>query len=428
MELLQVTASAEDLALSRHAYSSYCVIEFDFDHHIAQIASKRFGNSVGAVWPVQAQVSDIVNDVVRDGFVTHSASLTGTQRLHQVQISDALGRSGHYASRRMTTQRVFSGIQPTGLAHLGNFLGAIKNYVRMQDGHDAVYCIVDLHAVTVPQDPAELRASTLRMAQLLMAAGLDPERCILFVQSQVPQHSQLGWLMETTVSYGELSRMTQFKDKSDRNEFISSALFTYPALQAADILLYDTNFVPVGDDQRQHLELARDAAQRFNNRFGETFVVPEHVIPPVAARIMDLQRPNDKMSKSAEAENGVVMILEDLKSIEKKFKRAVTDSEEEVRFDRENKAGVSNLLEILSAVTDKDPEALAADYTQYGRLKVDTAEAVISVLQPIQERFAELASDPAETQRLLAIGADKAQEIASVVYERARNNMGFLGA
>ena len=326
----------------------------------------------------------------------------------------------------MTTQRVFSGIQPTGVAHLGNFLGAIKNYVRMQDGHDAVYCIVDLHAVTVPQDPAELRASTLRMGQLLMASGLDPERCILFVQSQVPQHSQLGWLMETTVSYGELSRMTQFKDKSDRNEFISSALFTYPALQAADILLYDTNFVPVGDDQRQHLELARDAAQRFNSRFGETFVVPEHVIPPVAARIMDLQRPNDKMSKSAEAENGVVMILEDLKSIEKKFKRAVTDSEDEVRFDRENKPGVSNLLEILSAVTDKNPVVLAEDYTQYGQLKIDTAEAVISVLQPIQERFAELAADPAETQRLLTIGAEKAREIASVVYERARNNMGFL--
>jgi tryptophanyl-tRNA synthetase len=326
----------------------------------------------------------------------------------------------------MTTQRVFSGIQPTGVAHLGNFLGAIKNYVRMQDGHDAVYCIVDLHAVTVPQDPAELRASTLRMGQLLMASGLDPERCILFVQSQVPQHSQLGWLMETTVSYGELSRMTQFKDKSDRNEFISSALFTYPALQAADILLYDTNFVPVGDDQRQHLELARDAAQRFNSRFGETFVVPEHVIPPVAARIMDLQRPNDKMSKSAEAENGVVMILEDLKSIEKKFKRAVTDSEDEVRFDRENKPGVSNLLEILSAVTDKNPDALAEDYTQYGQLKIDTAEAVISVLQPIQERFAKLAADPAETQRLLTIGAEKAREIASVVYERARNNMGFL--
>lgn len=326
----------------------------------------------------------------------------------------------------MTTQRVFSGIQPTGSAHLGNYLGAIQNYVRMQDGHDAVYCIVDLHAVTVPQDPAELRASTLRMGQLLMAAGLDPQRCTLFVQSQVPQHAQLAWLMETTVSFGELSRMTQFKDKSDRHEFISAALFTYPALQAADILLYDTNFVPVGDDQRQHLELARDAAQRFNSRFGETFVVPEHVIPPVAARIMDLQRPNDKMSKSAEAENGVVMLLEDPKSIEKKFKRAVTDSDDEVRFDRENKPGVSNLLEILAAVTDGDPETLAADYTQYGRLKVDTAEAVIAKLAPVQQRYAELVADPAESERLLRLGADKAEAVASVVYERARANMGFL--
>jgi tryptophanyl-tRNA synthetase len=326
----------------------------------------------------------------------------------------------------MTTQRVFSGIQPTGDPHLGNFLGAIRNYVRMQDGHDAVYCIVDLHAVTIPQDPTELRASTLRMGQLLMASGLDPERCILFVQSQVPEHAQLGWLMETTVSFGELSRMTQFKDKSDRNDFISSALFTYPALQAADILLYDTNFVPVGDDQRQHVELARDAAQRFNSRFGETFVVPEHVIPPVAARIMDLQRPTNKMSKSAEAENGLIMILEDPKSIEKKFKRAVTDSGDDVRFDRENKPGVSNLLEVLGSVTDTDPETLADDYTQYGRLKVDTAEAVIAMLKPIQDRYAELASDPAETQRLLRIGADKAQEVASVVYERARQNIGFL--
>lgn len=326
----------------------------------------------------------------------------------------------------MTTQRVFSGIQPTGDPHLGNFLGAIRNYVRMQDGHDAVYCIVDLHAVTIPQDPTELRASTLRMGQLLMASGLDPERCILFVQSQVPEHAQLGWLMETTVSFGELSRMTQFKDKSGRNDFISSALFTYPALQAADILLYDTNFVPVGDDQRQHVELARDAAQRFNSRFGETFVVPEHVIPPVAARIMDLQRPSNKMSKSAEAENGLIMILEDPKSIEKKFKRAVTDSEEEVRFDRENKPGVSNLLEVLGSATDTDPATLADDYTQYGRLKVDTAEAVIAMLKPIQERYAELAADPAETQRLLRIGADKAQEVASVVYERARHNIGFL--
>ena len=326
----------------------------------------------------------------------------------------------------MTKQRVFSGIQPTGEAHLGNYLGAIQNYVRMQDGHDAVYCIVDLHAVTVPQDPAELRASTLRMGQLLMASGLEPQRCILFAQSHVPQHAQLGWLMQATVSYGELSRMTQFKDKSERNDFISSALFSYPALQVADILLYDTDFVPVGDDQRQHLELSRDAAQRFNSRYGETFVVPEHVIPPVAARVMDLQRPDAKMSKSAEADNGTIKLLEDPKSIEKKFKRAVTDSEDDVRFDRANKPGVSNLLDILGAATDKDPAALADDYSQYGRLKVDTAEAVIARLAPIQDRFAELAADPAETQRLLQIGADKAIEIASVVHDRARQNMGFL--
>jgi len=327
----------------------------------------------------------------------------------------------------MTMKRVFSGIQPSGDPHLGNYLGAIRNYVRMQDGHDAVYCVVDLHAVTVPQDPAELRANTLRMGQLLMASGLDPERCILFVQSQVPQHAQLGWLMETTVSFGELSRMTQFKDKSDRSEFISAGLFTYPALQAADILLYDTDFVPVGDDQRQHLELARDAAQRFNSRYGDdTLVVPEHVIPPVAARVMDLQRPNDKMSKSAAAENGVVMMLEDPKKIEKKFKRAVTDSDDEVRFDRQNKPGVSNLLDILGAVTDKDPAVLADDYTQYGRLKVDTAEAVIATLQPIQERFAELVADPAESQRQLQIGADKAREIAATVYNRAATAIGFL--
>ena len=326
----------------------------------------------------------------------------------------------------MTTQRVFSGIQPTGDSHLGNYLGAIQNYVRMQDGFDAVYCIVDMHAITIPQDPAELRESSLRMGQLLMASGLDPERCILFVQSQVSQHAELGWLMQATVSFGELSRMTQFKDKSDRNEFISSALFSYPALQAADILLYDTNFVPVGDDQRQHLELSRDAAQRFNSRYGDTFVVPEHVIPPVAARIMDLQRPNDKMSKSAEAENGVIQLLEDPKSIEKKFKRAVTDSDDEVRFDPETKPGVSNLLEILASVTDGDPAELAADYTQYGRLKVDTAEAVIAKLEPIQSRFAELAADPAETARLLQIGADKASEIATKVYDRARDAIGFL--
>lgn len=326
----------------------------------------------------------------------------------------------------MTTPRVFSGIQPSGDPHLGNFLGAIRNYVHYQDGHDAVYCIVDLHAITTPKDPEELRTNTLRMANVLMASGLDPERCILFAQSQVSEHAQLGWLMESTVSYGELSRMTQFKDKSDRAEFISSALFTYPALQAADILLYDTNFVPVGDDQRQHLELSRDAAQRFNNRFGETFVVPEHVIPAVAARVMDLQRPDDKMSKSAEADNGVVYMLEDLKTIEKKFKRAVTDSENVVAYDRENKPGVSNLLEILSAVTGTAPEVLADSYEQYGSLKVDTAEAVVEMLRPIQERYAELSSDPGETMRLLQVGAEKASAVAGPVYQRARKAMGFI--
>lgn len=337
-------------------------------------------------------------------------------------------RDGTTLTPRMSTQRVFSGIQPSGDPHLGNLLGAIQNYVRYQHGHDAVYCIVDLHALTTPKDPDELRANTLRMTNLLMAAGLDPERCILFAQSHVPEHAQLGWLMETTVSFGELSRMTQFKDKADRSEFISASLFTYPALQAADILLYDTNFVPVGDDQRQHLELSRDAAQRFNSRFGETFVVPEHVIPEIAARVMDLQRPNDKMSKTAAADNGLIYVLEDLKSIEKKFKRAVTDSDDEVRLDWENKPGVSNLLEILSAVTGTDPHELAGNYTQYGALKVDTAEAVVELVRPIQERFAELNADPAETMRILRTGAEKASAIASVVYDRARDAIGLLGA
>ena len=325
----------------------------------------------------------------------------------------------------MTTPRVFSGIQPSGDPYLGNYLGAIQNYVHMQEGHDAVYCIVDLHALTTPKDPAELRSNVTRMANLLMASGLDPDRCILFVQSHVPEHAQLAWLMEATVSFGELNRMTQFKDKSDRSAFVSAALFTYPALQAADILLYDTNFVPVGDDQRQHLELARDVAQRFNSRYGETFVLPAHVIPAIAARVMDLQRPEDKMSKTAQADTGVVYLLEDAKSIEKKFKRAVTDSDTEVRYDRDAKPGVTNLLEILSAATRKSPQELAEGYSQYGALKVDTAEAIIELVRPIQQRFDELESDPGETARLLAVGAEKASAIASEVYDRAACAIGI---
>ncbi|HEY1119238.1 MAG TPA: tryptophan--tRNA ligase, partial [Acidimicrobiales bacterium] len=241
--------------------------------------------------------------------------------------------------------RSFSGIQPTGDLHLGNFLGAVRRWVQDQYTQDAVFCVVDLHALTLPQDPTALRERTVSLTALLVACGLDPQACTLFLQSHVPEHTRLAWLMECTASFGELSRMTQFKDKSERAEFISAGLFTYPALQAADILLYDTDVVPVGDDQRQHIELARDVAQRFNSRVGaDVLVVPEHVIPPVGARIMDLQEPANKMSKSLESPQGTILVLDDPKAIEKKVKRAVTDADNEVRFDPEAKPGVSNLL------------------------------------------------------------------------------------
>lgn len=326
-------------------------------------------------------------------------------------------------------KRVFSGIQPSGDLHIGNLLGALVNWSKMQDDYDAIYSVVDLHALTLPQDPEVLRKNTISHSQLLMAVGIDPERSILFVQSQVPQHSQLAWLMECTVSYGELSRMTAFKDKSNRDstKFVSASLFTYPALQAADILLYDTDIVPVGDDQRQHIEITRDIAERFNSRYGDTFVVPEHRIPPAGARVMDLQHPERKMSKSEGESPGTVWVLEDFKKIEKKFKRAVTDSDGEVRYDIEAKPGVSNLLDILSACTGTAPDELAENYSQYGPLKGDTADAVIELLRPIQERYAELQADPAETERLLGIGAAKAEAIASEVLARAKKNVGLLG-
>ena len=322
--------------------------------------------------------------------------------------------------------RVFSGIQPTGELHLGNYLGAIRNWVPMQDEADAIFCVVDLHAITVPQPEGEVRASTLRLAQLLLASGLDPERCTLFVQSHVREHTECAWLMECTVSFGELSRMTQFKDKSDKQKFISAGLFTYPALQAADILLYDTNEVPIGEDQRQHIEITRDIAERFNSRYGDTFVLPEAVIPAAGARIKDLQHPENKMSKSADSPKGTIGVLDEPKAIEKKLKSAVTDNDGEVRFDVEAKPGVSNLLMILAAATDGDPEALARNYSQYGPLKADTAEAVVELLRPIQERFAELEADPAETARLLAVGADNAPTIASATHARAKANVGLL--
>jgi tryptophanyl-tRNA synthetase len=321
--------------------------------------------------------------------------------------------------------RVFSGIQPTGEVHLGNYLGAVRRWVRAQHEDDAIHCIVDLHALTIPQEPAVLGAKIIEVTQILVAAGLDPEVCTLFVQSQVAEHAELSWVMECTVAFGELRRMTQFKEKSDQADFVSAALFTYPALQAADILLYDTEKVPVGDDQRQHLELARDLANRFNHRYGETFVVPEHAIPPVAARVMDLQHPERKMSKSVDSPLGTVLVLDDPDAIRHKFRRAVTDSESEVRYDPVAKPGVANLLSILAAATDDKPEALAGNYSQYGPLKADDAEAVIGLLQPLQQRFAELTADPAQTQRILATGAAKARAMAGPKMTLVRERLGL---
>jgi tryptophanyl-tRNA synthetase len=322
--------------------------------------------------------------------------------------------------------RVFSGIKPTGEVHLGNLLGALRNWVTDQDTYDCVYCVVDLHALTVPQDPAELTATSLSLAQKLVSVGLDPDRCTLFVQSHVHEHVELAWIMECTVSYGELSRMTQFKDKSTKSDFVSGGLFTYPALMAADILVHDTDRVPVGDDQRQHLEITRDIAGRFNSRYGETFVIPEAYIPRAGARIMDLQRPTDKMSKSEESPQGTIDLLDEPAVIERKFKRAVTDSGDDVTFDPENRPGVANLLSILAAATDREPKALAEDYTQFGPLKADTAEAVIELLRPIQARYRELEADPGATHALLAKGADKARETAAEVVARTRKAIGLL--
>ncbi|MDP9464176.1 MAG: tryptophan--tRNA ligase, partial [Actinomycetota bacterium] len=263
--------------------------------------------------------------------------------------------------------RVLSCIQPTGDVHLGNYLGALRNWVSGQHEADAFHGIVDLHALTVTEEPGVLGEATVRLAAMLFAIGLDPDVATVFVQSHVVQHSQLGWVMECTVSFGELSRMTQFKDKSAKREgdFISAGLFTYPALQAADIVLYDADEVPIGDDQRQHVEITRDVAMRFNSRFGETFVIPRAVTPKAGARVMDLQEPTSKMSKTADSDAGCIMMMDDLADVARKFKRAVTDSDSEVRFDRAAKPGVSNLLEILAVCTASTPEELATKYTQY---------------------------------------------------------------
>ena len=324
--------------------------------------------------------------------------------------------------------RVFSGIQPTGEMHLGNYLGAVRRWVADQDRQDAIYCVVDLHAMTVPYSAAELSERTRQTAVLLMAAGLDPARCVLFVQSHVAAHAELTWILNCVATFGELRRMTQFKEKSEGQESVTAGLFDYPVLMVADILLYDTDEVPIGDDQRQHLELARDVASRFNNRFGETFVVPEATFPPVGARIMDLQNPTAKMSKSAESPQGTVPLLDPPEAVAKKIKSAVTDSGTEVRYDPANKPGVSNLLEIHAAVTGRGIPEVEREFdgSGYGTFKSAVADAVVEALRPLQAAYTKLEADPAEVDRQLALGAGKARAIAQPVLERARNAAGLL--
>ena len=324
--------------------------------------------------------------------------------------------------------RVLSCIQPTGSVHLGNYLGALTNWVSGQHRNDVFHGIVDLHALTVTDKPGVIGEQTLHLAATLFAVGLDPKVATVFVQSHIPAHSQLGWIMECTVSYGELSRMTQFKDKQSKREadFVSAGLFTYPALQAADILLYDAQEVPVGEDQKQHIEITRDIAMRFNHRFGETFVIPKAVTPPIGARVMDLQDPTSKMSKSTESDAGCVYLLDSPETIVKKFKRAVTDSDNEVIYDRATKPGISNLLDILSAATGSSPQALAGQYTQYGKLKGDCGDAVTAMLQPIQARFAELIDDRSQLDAMLNAGAKKAEDVAQKTLQRAQQAIGFV--
>ena len=327
--------------------------------------------------------------------------------------------------------RVLSGIQPTADSfHLGNYLGALRNWVAMQDTHDTFYCVVDLHAITAGHDPAQLRRRTRVSAAQLLAVGLDPERCTLFVQSHVPEHAQLGWVMGCITGFGEASRMTQFKDKSSKQgaERSSVGLFTYPILQAADILLYQADAVPVGEDQRQHLELTRDLAQRFNTTFGATFTVPAPYIIKDTAKITDLQEPTAKMSKSASTATGLVELLEDPARAAKKIKSAVTDTGREIIFDQAAKPGISNLLTIYSALTGRSIEDLVAAYDGkgYGDLKKDLAEVVVEFLRPIQQRTNTYLEDPAQLDKLLAIGAEKARMVAAATLATVYDRIGFL--
>jgi tryptophanyl-tRNA synthetase len=322
--------------------------------------------------------------------------------------------------------RIFSGIQPTGRKHLGNYIGAIQQYVAGQDRGEAIYCIVDLHAITVAYEPAGLRESVYDTAATLLAAGLDPERCVFFRQSDVLEHSELTWLLSAVASFGELNRMTQFKDKaSAQRELVTVGLFTYPVLMAADVLAYRAHEVPVGDDQRQHVELMRDLAERFNTRFGETLVVPEVRIPEVGARIMDLQNPERKMSTTGGSVQGTVYVLDEPAAIAKKFRSSVTDSGSEVRRGPD-KAGISNLIEILAAVQERTPEEIEREFagSGYGDFKQAVAEAVTAYLQPTRERYGQLRADEDELEAILTDGATKARAIAADTMIDVREAMG----
>jgi tryptophanyl-tRNA synthetase len=322
---------------------------------------------------------------------------------------------------------VFSGIQPTGRKHLGNYIGAIRQYVEGQErGEPAIFCIVDLHAISVAYDPAELRERVYDTAAILLAAGLDPERCVFFRQSDVREHSEMTWLLSAVTSHGDLNRMTQFKDKSAKQELVSAALFFYPVLMAADVLAYRATEVPVGDDQRQHVELMREIARRFNERFGETLIVPEMRIPEVGARIMDLQEPERKMSTTGGTEAGTVLVLDEPAAIRKKLGSAVTDSGREVRRAPE-KAGITNLIDVYAVARGTDPAAVEGEFegAGYGDFKQAVAEAVVDYLAPVRERYAELRPDRDALEATLAAGAEKARAIAAPTVADVRERMGF---
>jgi tryptophanyl-tRNA synthetase len=323
--------------------------------------------------------------------------------------------------------RIFSGIQPSGDPHIGNYSGGFRQYAQTQEQGEAFFCVVDLHAITIQHDPAALREGTLDIAAMLFATGLDPHRSTVFVQSHVTAHAEAAWLLSAVTSYGQLGRMTQFRERAAEEEFVSAALFTYPVLMAGDILLYQTDIVPIGDDQRQHLELSRDVAQRFNSRYGETFRIPEGVFPKTGGRVMNLQEPSVKMSKSRGAESGTVLMLDRPETVRKKVRSAVTDSGTDVRYDPDEKPGISNLIELMTVVTgDSIPDVEARyDGSGYGQFKSDVADAIVELLEPIQVRYRELRGDVGELQRLLEMGAEKARAESAPTLAQMYERLGF---